>query len=291
MSVDLFTPLTLGPLTLSNRVFMAPLTRMRATMPGNVPGELNAIYYRQRATAGLIVTEATPVSPHGHGYFKTPGIHTEAQAKGWKLVTRAVHEAGGRIFCQLWHVGRQSHPDLQPGGVLPVAPSALAGDGESPVPSGVMKGHVVPRALGTDEVPGIVEEFRHGAELAKAAGFDGVEVHGANGYLLEQFLLAGSNRRTDRYGGSVEDRARFYLEVVRAVTEVGAATTWALGSRPPTPTAAWTIPTAGACSRTWSASWRACNWHTCTLSSHAWPATPSAPNTTDGCSRATSGPC
>ena len=131
-----------------------------------------------------------------------------------------MHEAGGRIFCQLWHVGRQSHPDLQPGGVLPVAPSALAGDGESPVPSGVMKGHVVPRALGTDEIPGIVEEFRHGAELAKAAGFDGVEVHGANGYLLEQFLLAGSNRRTDRYGGSVENRARFYLEVVRAVTEV-----------------------------------------------------------------------
>ncbi len=220
MSVDLFTPLTLGPLTLPNRVFMAPLTRMRATMPGNVPGELNALYYRQRATAGLIITEATPVSPYGHGYYKTPGIHTEAQAEGWQLVTRAVHEAGGRIFCQLWHVGRQSHPDLQPGGVLPVAPSALASGGESPVPSGIMKPRVVPRALETDEVPGIVEEFRRGATLAKAAGFDGVEVHGANGYLLEQFLLAGSNQRTDRYGGSVEKRARFYLEVVAAVTAV-----------------------------------------------------------------------
>ncbi len=220
MFANLFSSLTLGPLTLPNRIFMAPLTRMRATMPGNVPGELNALYYRQRATAGLIITEATPVSPYGHGYFKTPGIHTEAQAEGWKQVTDAVHEEGGRIFCQLWHVGRQSHPNLQPGGVLPVAPSALASDGESPVPSGISKKHVVPRALETDEIPGIVEEFRRGAELAKAAGFDGVEVHGANGYLLEQFLLAGSNRRTDRYGGSVENRARFYLEVVAAVTAV-----------------------------------------------------------------------
>jgi N-ethylmaleimide reductase len=220
MSADLFSPLTLGPLTLPNRIFMAPLTRMRATMPGNIPGEENALYYRQRATAGLIITEATPVSPYGHGYHKTPGIHTEDQAAGWKLVTRAVHEEGGRIFCQLWHVGRQSHPDLQPGGVLPVAPSALASNGESPVPSGVMKPHAIPRALETDEIAAIAAEFRRGAELAKAAGFDGVEIHGANGYLLEQFLLAGSNQRTDRYGGSVENRARFYLEVVAAVTEV-----------------------------------------------------------------------
>lgn len=220
MTADLFSSLRLGPLTLPNRIFMAPLTRMRATMPGNVPGELNVLYYRQRATAGLIITEATPVSPHGHGYFKTPGIHTEAQAEGWQRVTRAVHEEGGRIFCQLWHVGRQSHPDLQPGGVRPVAPSALASNGESPVPSGVMKPHVVPRALETDEIPGIVDEFRRGAELARAAGFDGVEIHGANGYLLEQFLLSGSNQRTDRYGGSVENRARFFLEVVAAVTAV-----------------------------------------------------------------------
>ncbi len=216
----LFTPLELGALTLRNRIIMAPLTRMRAKMPGNVPWELNAEYYRQRATAGLIISEATPVSPRGHGYFHTPGIHTAAQMEGWKLVTRAVHEAGGKMFLQLWHVGRQSHNDLQPNGGLPVAPSALASGGQSPVAPGVLRDHPVPRALETDEIPGIVEEFRHGAELAQRAGFDGVEIHGANGYLLEQFLSDHANIRTDRYGGSLENRARLMLEVTAAVASV-----------------------------------------------------------------------
>lgn len=220
MKKDLFTPLELGPLTLPNRVIMAPLTRMRAGMPGNIPRELNAEYYRQRAGAGLIISEATPVSPRGHGYFHTPGIHTEAQARGWKLVTNAVHQAGGRIFLQLWHVGRQSHNDLQPGGELPVAPSALGTGSQSPTEPGVVKDHPVPRALETDEIPGIVEEFRRGAALAKLAGFDGVEIHGANGYLLEQFLSDSSNHRTDAYGGSLENRARFILEVTEAVVSV-----------------------------------------------------------------------
>jgi N-ethylmaleimide reductase len=217
---SLFTPLELGAATLPNRIIMAPLTRMRAAMPGNVPHELNATYYRQRASAGLIISEATPVSPRGHGYFNTPGIHTAAQVAGWKLVTRAVHEAGGRMFLQLWHVGRQSHNDLQPNGDLPVAPSALASDGQSPVAPGVMRKHPRPRALETDELPGVVEEFRRGAELAQQAGFDGVEIHGANGYLLEQFLSDHANLRTDRYGGSLENRARLMLEVTGAVTSV-----------------------------------------------------------------------
>jgi N-ethylmaleimide reductase len=217
---DLFTPLELGAITLPNRILMSPLTRMRAAMPGNVPRELNAEYYRQRSSAGLIISEATPVSPRGHGYFNTPGIHTAAQVEGWKLVTHAVHEAGGRMFLQLWHVGRQSHNDLQPNGELPVAPSAVASDGQSPVAPGVMRNHSVPRALDTNEIPIIVEEFRHGAELAMLAGFDGVEIHGANGYLLEQFLSDQANIRTDNYGGSLDNRARLMLEVTAAVTSV-----------------------------------------------------------------------
>lgn len=216
----LFDPGHIGDLTVPNRIFMAPLTRMRAAMPGNIPWALNAEYYRQRAGAGLIISEATPVSPRGHGYFDTPGIHTEAQAEGWRLVTAAVHQAGGRIFLQLWHVGRQSHNDLQPGGAPPVAPSALASDGQSPVSPGVIKDHPIPRALETDEIPGIVEEFRRGAQLAHAAGFDGVEIHAANGYLIEQFLADGANHRTDRYGGSVANRVRFLLEVTEAVVSV-----------------------------------------------------------------------
>lgn len=216
----LFDPLQLGALTLPNRVIMAPMTRMRAKMPGNIPWELNAEYYRQRAGAGLIISEATPVSPRGHGYFHTPGIHTPAQAKGWRLVTEAVHQAGGRIFLQLWHVGRQSHNDLQPDGALPVAPSAVTGKGQSAVSPGVLKDHPVPRALETREIPEIVEEFRRGAGLAKGAGFDGVEIHGANGYLIEQFLTDGANRRTDRYGGTLANRARFLWEVIEAVTSV-----------------------------------------------------------------------
>jgi N-ethylmaleimide reductase len=193
---------------------------MRAKMPGNIPWELNAEYYRQRASAGLIISEATPVSPRGHGYFNTPGIHTEAQANGWRLVTTAVNAVGGRIFLQLWHVGRQSHYDLQPNHEAPVAPSALASNGESPVAPGVIKKHPVPRALDLQEIPAVVDEFRRGAELAKLAGFDGVEIHGANGYLIEQFLLDGSNHRTDKYGGNLKNRGRFLFEVVEAVTSV-----------------------------------------------------------------------
>ncbi|MDR3459853.1 MAG: alkene reductase [Verrucomicrobiae bacterium] len=217
---NLFTPLELGPLSLPNRILMPPLTRMRAHMPGNIPWELNAEYYRQRASAGLIITEGTPVSPRGHGYYHTPGIHTAAQAAGWQLVTEAVHAAGGRIFLQLWHVGRQSHNDLQPGGEAPVAPSAMAGSGQAYVAPGVLKDYPVPRALTTREVAATVEEFRHGAELAKRAGFDGVELHGANGYLIEQFLSDNSNQRTDQYGGSLANRTRFLLEVTEAVTSV-----------------------------------------------------------------------
>ncbi len=214
----LLRPVRLGPLELPNRVIMAPLTRMRAA-EGNVPQPLNAEYYRQRAGAGLIVTEATPVSPYGHGYADTPGIHTQEQVEGWKLVTRAVHEAGGRIFLQLWHVGRQSHPVLQPGGALPVGPSAVISGESSPTRQGLLP-QPVPRALELSEIPGIVEEFRQGALNAQAAGFDGVEVHGANGYLLDQFLHDNSNLRTDEYGGSIENRARFFLEVTAAVVSV-----------------------------------------------------------------------
>jgi len=216
----LFDPLPLGALTLPNRVIMAPMTRMRAKMPGQIPWELNAEYYRQRAGAGLIISEATPVSPRGHGYFDTPGIHTAAQAGGWRLVTKAVHQSGGRIFLQLWHVGRQSHNDLQPDGELPVAPSAVASGCQSAVAPGVLKDHPVPRALETREIPAVVEDFRRGAELAKHAEFDGVEIHGANGYLIEQFLTDGANRRTDRYGGPVANRARFLWEVIEAVSSV-----------------------------------------------------------------------
>jgi N-ethylmaleimide reductase len=222
-STALARPFELGTLTLPNRVVMAPLTRMRAKMPGNIPWELNADYYRQRSSAGLIISEATPVSPRGHGYFQTPGIHNEAQAAGWSLVTRAVHEAGGRIFLQLWHVGRLSHPDLQPNGGAPEAPSALASGGQSPVSPGVLKDHPVPRALETDEVVRVVEEYRHAAALARQAGFDGVEIHAANGYLIEQFLSDHTNLRTDRYGGSLDNRTRFLLEVTEAVLKEWAA--------------------------------------------------------------------
>jgi N-ethylmaleimide reductase len=183
---------------------------------------LNATYYRQRSTAGLIVTEATQVSPQGVGYVNTPGIHTTQQVEGWRLVTEAVHQAGGRIFLQLWHVGRISHPSMQEGAALPVAPSAIAAEGEVFTAEGP-KPFVTPRALNTEEVPDIVEQFRRGAENALAAGFDGVEIHGANGYLLDQFLEDGTNKRTDRYGGSVENRARLVLEVVEAVASVWGA--------------------------------------------------------------------
>ena len=194
---------------------MAPMTRNRAG-PGNVPGPLNATYYAQRSSAGLIVSEATQVSPQGVGYPGTPGIHSAEQVAGWKLVTGAVHAAGGRIFLQLWHVGRISHPSLQPAGALPVAPSAIAPAGQAWTLDG-MKPYVTPRALETAEIAGVVEDYRRGARNARAAGFDGVELHGANGYLIDQFLRDGTNRRTDRYGGSAANRARFLIEVTEAV--------------------------------------------------------------------------
>lgn len=213
----LFDPLQVGALTLPNRVIMAPLTRKRSGVE-RVPNSMMAEYYRQRAGAGLILSEATSVSPQGVGYWGTPGIWNDAQVQGWRHVTREVHQAGGRIFLQLWHVGRISDPDLL-GGERPVAPSAIAAAGHV---SGLRpkRPHPVPRALETEEVPGIVEDFRRGAQRAKTAGFDGVELHAANGYLIDQFLQDKTNQRTDRYGGSVENRARLLLEIVDAVTEV-----------------------------------------------------------------------
>ena len=218
----LFEPFALGALTLPNRVLMAPLTRSRATQPGDVPNDMNVTYYRQRAGAGLIISEATQVSPQGKGYAFTPGIHSEAQIDGWRRVTDAVHEAGGRIILQLWHVGRISHPDLQPDGNAPVAPSAIKPEGAQTYISADsgMVDIPTPRALTLEEMPDIVEQFRQGAENAKRAGFDGVEVHAANGYLLDQFLRSGTNHRTDAYGGSLDNRLRLPLEVVEAVVGV-----------------------------------------------------------------------
>jgi N-ethylmaleimide reductase len=214
-TIDLFSPFHLGPQQLPNRIVMAPMTRNRAG-PGNAPTALNATHYAQRASAGLIVAEASQVSPQGLGYPGTPGIHSAEQITGWKLVTDAVHAAGGRIFLQLWHVGRISHPSLQPDGALPVAPSAIAPAGQAWTLDG-MKPYVTPRALETSEIPGIVEQYRQGAANAKQAGFDGLEVHAAHGYLLDQFLRDKTNRRTDRYGGSAANRARIILEVMEAV--------------------------------------------------------------------------
>jgi len=215
-----FLPYRLGHIELKNRLVMAPMTRSRA-IEHNVPNPIAAAYYTQRASAGLIVTEATQVSPQGVGYIRTPGIHSAEQVAGWKRITEAVHRAGGKIFLQLWHVGRISHPDFH-GGDLPVAPSAIAAQGQVFTAKGPQQ-MVTPRALALAELPGIVEQFRRGAENAKAAGFDGVELHGANGYLLDQFLRDGSNRRTDAYGGTVENRARLPLEVTRAVIDVWGA--------------------------------------------------------------------
>jgi len=216
----LFEPIQVGELNLPNRVVMAPLTRCRAD-EGRVPNALMAQYYVQRASAGLILSEATSVSPQGVGYPDTPGIWSEAQVEGWKRVTNAVHAAGGRIFLQLWHVGRVSHPDYL-NGELPVAPSAIAPQGHVSLLR-PQRDYVTPRALDTAEIPGIVADYRKGAENAKRAGFDGVEVHGANGYLLDQFLQDSTNKRTDAYGGSVENRARLLLEVTDAAIAVWGA--------------------------------------------------------------------
>ena len=214
----LFSPLTLGALELDNRIVMAPLTRNRAGA-GNVPQQINADYYAQRASTGLIISEATQISPEGVGYPATPGIHSSEQVAGWKRVTGAVHDAGGRSFLQLWHVGRISHPSLQPDGALPVAPSAIRPDGDASTYDGP-RPFVTPRALERGEIAGVVGQYRDAAAKAREAGFDGVEVHGANGYLLDQFLRDGSNRRDDDYGGSVENRARFLIEVLEAVTSI-----------------------------------------------------------------------
>jgi N-ethylmaleimide reductase len=223
----LFRPLVLAGHELPHRVVMAPMTRSRSTQPGDVPNGMNARYYAQRASAALIVTEASQISPQGKGYSFTPGIYTASQIEGWRLVTQAVHAAGGRIFLQLWHVGRMSHPDFHDG-ELPVAPSAVPFDGQvwkvDPATGvGAMVACPTPRALNRDEIRSIVEDFRRAARNAIQAGFDGVEIHGANGYLVDQFLRTTSNLRTDEYGGSRANRLRFLEEVVGAVAdEVGA---------------------------------------------------------------------
>lgn len=216
----LFTPVRLGALALPNRVLMAPMTRCRAG-DGEVATEAMARYYAQRASAGLIVSEGSQVAPEGRGFPRTPGIHTDAQREAWQRVTGAVHAAGGRIVLQLWHVGRASHASYQPHGRAPVAPSAIAIEGGAvSLPDGTSAPYPVPRALELDEIARVIDQFARAAENARAAGFDGVEVHGANGYLLDQFLHDGSNQRRDAYGGSVENRARLLLEVTRAVVDV-----------------------------------------------------------------------
>ena len=220
----LFQPYKLGSLTLANRFVMAPLTRNRAGA-GLVPSEFAATYYAQRASAGLIITEATQISPQAQGYQDTPGLYIQAQIDGWRKVTDAIHAKGGKIFVQLWHVGRISHVDLQPNGAAPVAPSAIRAETKVFVNNGFADTSE-PRALAVDEIPGIIEDFRQAAANAIKAGFDGVEVHGANGYLLEQFLKDGANQRTDAYGGSFENRARLLLEATAAVSkEIGAERT------------------------------------------------------------------
>lgn len=221
MALDLFSPVKLGSMQLSNRIVMAPLTRNRAGEHG-VPQPLNVTYYEQRASAGLIITEATPISVMAHGYPALPGIYTDAQVAGWKKITDVVHAKGGKIVIQLWHVGRISHPSLLPEGALPVAPSAIKPAGKAFTYQGLVD-YVTPRALETSELPGIVADYVHATKCALAAGFDGVEVHAANGYLLDQFLRDGTNQRTDQYGGSIENRSRLLLEVVKAVVDVAGA--------------------------------------------------------------------
>jgi N-ethylmaleimide reductase len=210
---QLFRPLRLGAIEASNRIFMSPLTRARAT--DRVPNELMARYYVQRASAGLIVTEATAISEQGYGWLGSPGIYTDEQVAGWRRVTGAVHDAGGRIVLQLWHMGRASHPEFL-GGESPVAPSPVAAEGEAHTPSG-KKPYVVPRELSIEEIAGIVRDYAAATRRARDAGFDGVEIHGANGYLIDQFLRDSSNHRSDQFGGTIENRTRFLVEVVGAV--------------------------------------------------------------------------
>ena len=212
----LFSPVRVGAIELANRVVMAPLTRNRARPEDDAPIALHAEYYGQRATAGLIITEASQITPEGKGYAWTPGIYSPAQVAGWKAVTEAVHAKGGRIFIQLWHVGRVSHTSLQPNGQAPVSASAIAAGGKTFDGTGFVDTSV-PRALETEEIPRLLADYAHAVGCARAAGFDGVEIHAANGYLLDQFLHDGANRRTDAYGGSIENRARLLGEVIAAV--------------------------------------------------------------------------
>ncbi|SFP10721.1 alkene reductase [Tranquillimonas alkanivorans] len=222
----LFTPLKAGDIEMKNRVVMAPLTRNRARHADDAPHALNAEYYAQRAGAGLIISEATQISAEGKGYAFTPGVYSDAQIAGWRDVTDAVHAKGGKIVAQIWHVGRISHTSLQPDGQPPVAPSAGRAEGVKTFDGQDFVDVSEPRALGTDEIARVIDDYRHAAEAAKKAGFDGVEVHAANGYLLDQFLRETSNHRDDAYGGSVENRARLVFEVLDAVTEV-----WGGGGR------------------------------------------------------------
>ena len=219
MAVDLFSPAKLGSIALKNRMVMAPLTRSRAPKGTGVPQDLNVTYYAQRATAGLIITEATPISAMAHGYILLPGIYTDEQVAGWKKVVDAVHFEGGKIILQLWHVGRIAHPTLLPNGALPVAPSAIKPAGKAFTYDGLID-FVEPRALDVSELPALVQDYVHATKCALAAGFDGVEIHAANGYLLDQFLRDGSNKRDDNYGGSFENRARLLMEVTKAVVAV-----------------------------------------------------------------------
>ncbi|MDP7488190.1 MAG: alkene reductase [Alphaproteobacteria bacterium] len=223
-TINLFTPITVGGLPLSHRVMMAPLTRMRATVPGNTANEMMAQYYVQRASCGgLIIAEASQISADGRGAPCTPGIHSPEQITGWKLVSDAVHAEGGNIYLQLWHMGRLSHPSHQPDGELPIAPSAVTPNVEITTPDFNRVPCPTPRALGTEEIPGVIERYVHAAHCAMEAGFDGVEIHSANGYLLEQFLQTRTNRRSDAYGGSIENRCRLVLEITQAVSGVWGA--------------------------------------------------------------------
>ncbi|MBB5350236.1 N-ethylmaleimide reductase [Haloferula luteola] len=226
LAPHLFSPYSLGPLELPSRIVMAPMTRCRSSQPGNIPNELMANYYAQRSHAGLIIAEATQISSQGQGYSFTPGIHTLEQIEGWKKVTRAVHDAGGRIFLQLWHVGRMSHAHFQDGG-SPVAPSAIPVPDDTTVwldPGDGKGGRTLPctppRALDIDEIRAIQNDYVHAVENALDAGFDGVELHGANGYLIDEFLRASSNQRSDSYGGSPRNRARFLLEIVERIAGI-----------------------------------------------------------------------
>lgn len=220
-SLKLLSTLKVGSIELNNRVVMAPLTRNRS--PENIPTDLNVTYYEQRASAGLIITEGTQITARAVGYPATPGIHSDAQIDGWRKVTDAVHKKGGKIVCQLWHCGRVSHPTLLPDGMLPRAPSAIQPEGKTLTVSGEEEDFVTPHALDKSEIQEIVEDYRHAAECAQKAGFDGVEVHSANGYILDQFLRDGTNQRIDEYGGSLENRTRLLMEVMDAVCSVWGA--------------------------------------------------------------------